>query len=559
VSDQHAASPTAAIPVSRFNRFNKAQRIWKATPEYFNDPWQYFVDFIDLLKSRGARFVTMSEALDGKYDRDQVNILLDHHIDSYPIETEVMCRWELAHGVVANVYLFNEFDYDDTIQRRIWRVEDLNVGFYQELERRGFEIGYHQNAVGLVRTRKVGRRYDKVIPEEDAEAARRIFARDVDNLRRYFDIRTFIPHGAGEGNAALVRLPDGYEWLEWVYNNRSRNGTVKPKLRWQNWSDSCAQRPQRIHGYQSDYVVRLDNLHVKGFLAEPGLNHVLIHPGRFGTGMPYELYEGLPPLEEHTQSALEFCLDGFDDGEPPLSVSRLIADWETAAGVRQRRRAWADRADTYEIMTHAEKYYLLSDDLEVIRNHLAVNDPCIAFLLHDHKLAPQDRKMPRRRSAANSQLMGAAIAWPAGAPQEIDRAFAQRFEPFFNQVYTAAILKHLSQVGIRYDVLHLTRLKIERRRELRWLVELLGRYRDAAGVILDAEVAFGGPRHWDRAVERYGRADSVRDHFIFETTRGDGFGARGFALSVRKRPWPGLDWSSAGALRRRSSMGRGRS
>ena len=71
-----------------------------------------------------------------------------------------------------------------------------------------------------------GRIYEKKISNEDIECAKQNFARDVNGLRRYFDIRTFIPHGAGEANNQLFDIPEGYDDLTWVYNNTRKNGTV---------------------------------------------------------------------------------------------------------------------------------------------------------------------------------------------------------------------------------------------------------------------------------------------------------------------------------------------
>ena len=201
--DVFQTAATAAPAV----RFRKVQKNWRSEPDYFDSPWDYYVRFVEILKKRGAKFITFSEALAGQYDPGAINVLLDHHIDFYVIETEVMCRWEQEHGVRSSVYLFNQFRVQKGSRRRHdWKITDLNVAFYQQLERDGFEIGYHQNAVGQVLwelDEPLVLRQPKSLSPEVIKKAQRIFAHDVDSLSKYFDIRTFIPHGAGQ----VYRVP----------------------------------------------------------------------------------------------------------------------------------------------------------------------------------------------------------------------------------------------------------------------------------------------------------------------------------------------------------------
>ncbi len=106
--------PTIEEDQASSNRpFNRVQKLWKPTPEYYLSPWNHYVEFINICRRRKVKFLTMSQALAGDYDPSEINLLLDHHIDFYPIETHVMCRWELENGVISNVYLFNRSPYTD--------------------------------------------------------------------------------------------------------------------------------------------------------------------------------------------------------------------------------------------------------------------------------------------------------------------------------------------------------------------------------------------------------------------------------------------------------------
>jgi len=479
------ATQPASIPVSTTIPFHRVHRLWKPTPDYLDTPWRTFVRFIEALQQRGARFITFSQAYAGEYDPNMINIILDHHIDYYPIETEVMCRWELEHGVISNVFLFNEFNYDDTPQRRLWTVDDLNIPFYQSLEAAGFEIGYHQNAVGLTATPEERRAYRKELPPALADRARTIFARDVDALRQYFDVRSFIPHGAGEGNARLIDLPPGYDdTLNWVYNNRTRNGTVKPEVRWQNWTDSCRQHPQLIKAQFGTYQVRMDNLPTKGWLAGPGLHHVLVHPGRFGRGMPYELYEGDSGSPATTQIGFEFDLGAFGDVDLPVRIDELIAAWESPAARRAREARWTDAdAEWIKALHGTSTYRVLSDDVSVIRETASRSSHAVPYLLHHSRYDVESRDRIKR-GALDDRYGGGVERLEHDDPVRGDEAFIERFDHFVNHVHSHRAAHHLGEEDLPFDVVVLRSVPLESFSWLRSAARALYRLRNARFVAI---------------------------------------------------------------------------
>jgi hypothetical protein len=497
-----AVRPTnaASVPVSHDNPFNRVHRLWKPTPEYFESPWAYFVRFIEILKSRGARFITFSQAYAHEFDPNEINIILDHHIDYYPIETEIMAGWERDAGIVSSIFLFNVFDYDDTPQRRLWTVDDLNVPFYQALERSGFEIGYHQNAVGLCARGESRRSYRKTLPADLAERARAVFARDVDSLRRHFNIRSFIPHGAGEGNARLLELPDGYEAsLNWVYNNRNRNGAVQPDVRWDNWTDSCRQHLQNVKAEYAMYQLRLDNLPTKAWLATPGLHHVLVHPGRFGRGMPYERYScGAAPAEQ-TQIGFEFDLTAFGEPELPVRVHELVRAWESDAAREARAQRWtALDVRGQDDLPATRMYRLLADDFAVVREHVSRTSSCVAYLAHHEKFTGKHRESFVRGELDDRFGCGPStltIDDPTSVT-DADDALAERFGHFHNHVYSHRLLRHLADEEMPFDVIVLRHLDLPKPSWIRYLTDMLWRHRTAARVHLEVRLAGSKSLSW---------------------------------------------------------------
>ncbi len=443
----------ASCPILDDGPFNRCVRLWKPTAEYLTDPWGYFTRFIEICKQRDARFITFSDAIAKKFDPKQINILLDHHIDYYPIETEIMCRWELEQGVISNVYLFNEFDYPDTGQRRKWFVEDIDIEFYQMLESKGFEIGYHQNAVGLYRARSGGKRsYSKTLSRDEIDAAKTLFARDVDNLRKYFNIRTFIPHGAGESNARLLELPDGYEdGLEWVYNNRSRNGTVKPTLKWRSWSDSNGQRPQLIKVNAGHILTSMDNLHTMAWTMEAGVNHVLIHPGRFGLGMPMDLYHGPSPDESRKHATPEFALDQLDDDtELPLDIQTLTNE---------------DQIQGVAPSTNPNNRFALTDSEHNIPKLLSIDNQITPMLLkYSGVKDPAEYKLVRGSAMRVSDQ---------DSESESSQDRIQQFSPYFNTIMSDRALVHLRDTEIPYACVLLSHVELASQRDVRDLLGFL--------------------------------------------------------------------------------------
>ena len=445
--------------------FNRCVRLWKATPEYLRSPWTYYTEFIEICLERGARFMTFSEALAGEYDADAINVILDHHIDYYPIETEIMLRWERSRGIVSNV-----FDYDDTGQRRLWTVRDLDIGFYRELERDGFEIGYHQNAVGLYRAGAgLPRSYSKTLSEREREEAKRIFARDVEALREHFNIRTFIPHGAGESNARLIKLPDGYEdTLEWVYNNRSRNRTVTPKLRWRSWSDSNGQQPQLIKVRAGALRVSIDNLHTFAWTMEPGLNHILIHPGRFGLDMPESLYDGLKPDPDRVSVTPEFRTEEFGpDQSLPLDLSEIA------------RRVAPDAPDTGLAPTPEYRprcRYVLTDDESLIPGILALGERVIPVVVVEEDIGDYERfKLVRGSQMRESASHSAAESLAKSAT-------ARALAPFHNTLVSDRPLACLERLRLPFSAVALRGIRVRTQRDVKYLFSLLDACRVGAPV-----------------------------------------------------------------------------
>jgi hypothetical protein len=451
---------------------------WKPTARYLDDPWGCFTDFVSILEGRGANFVTFRDAINGEIDDGAINVILDHHIDASPLETEIMCRWEREAGIRSSVYLFSECTSCRAVEGSgTYTLDDLDLDLYRAIERDGFEIGYHQNAVGRAREEIEGRLVGQEVSDAVRVRARELFGEDVAALRRHFTVSTFIPHGGGQGNPLLRDVPETCADLVWTYNNAASSPLGDRRPRYSNWTDSKSRAldPQVITGYGAQYVCRHDNLGTKALLAGPGLHHVLIHAGRFADGMPYEL-AGRDYADRPVMRGSDF----MQEVELPL----------TLPGVAGPRWGGADRASATlaadeDVLLPAdppEDYRLLTDCPRVLGAHLLTHPRCLGYLAYPGKLDRERAGIARKpepdkiRGARHPKLP-VAEALPARAEDAFTTdAVDESVRPFFNEIHTLRLFAHLRDAPITFDVIALRRWPVARQSELLALHEVLRRY-----------------------------------------------------------------------------------
>jgi hypothetical protein len=125
------------------------------------------------------------------YRKDKINIILRHDVDSVVAHTTgyAMASLEERYGIRSTYYLRLHSDFNayyDTVPK------NGNIGvtgydirtvipFYQSLEAKGYEIGYHYEMLDLFLFSN--------------ETARRVFESELNYLRQYFTICSAAPHG----------------------------------------------------------------------------------------------------------------------------------------------------------------------------------------------------------------------------------------------------------------------------------------------------------------------------------------------------------------------------
>lgn len=181
-------------------------------------------------------------------------VILHHDADRQPHKTVDMMRFEERLGVVSSSFFFV-----NRSSRWPGDVEpyDLDFSALRELEGRGFEIGYHLNAM-----ERSG---------YDATRALAVAAQDIVFLRQHLNIQSFVPHGGVPGPGGVNNEHTPYRGvlasLVWAYSGR---GFVNDAA----WSDGYAEGAAALQLRDPRKVAASLRGRVRG--------HFLMHPQYYG-------------------------------------------------------------------------------------------------------------------------------------------------------------------------------------------------------------------------------------------------------------------------------------
>jgi hypothetical protein len=258
-------------------------------PSHF--PLEYFVDFLKFLRKHDdvIEIITYDELswgndydythnypkelknwrrglYKGLRDNRKIYVLIQHDVDGCAECTMTLLREEERLRIPSNVMVFNR-----RIHRRLlestgelqYTDYDLDYQYLRHLQdESGFVIGYHSNAYEQARF--------------DLDKALLIFEDDVRDLRKYFTIKYFSPHGGARSPEGLsnniLPIPESLKFsLRWVQNRQSVRFDGQ-------YSDGGLNSPERDPASRDlrDFVRKW----------EPGRRYrVLVHPEYYHT--PY--------------------------------------------------------------------------------------------------------------------------------------------------------------------------------------------------------------------------------------------------------------------------------
>lgn len=280
--------------------------LYNEEPEYYRDPLRYFLDCIALLRSKGYVFYTWHDLIDDSVDASRPGVLLQFDLDGGPRSfLRVAAALDEMQVVATGMLHYRArhwYEYD---------FEDIGIEKLEQLERRGWALGYHHNA--LTNLSGVTAADDE--SEAPLQQAAADLCRDLEALRKSLHVRTLTHHG---GNQLNYRVPIP-ETADVICVDRQ----FSPEL-WRPITRSFSD------GGFTARPVSLKNF-VETAAAEPGLLFLRCHPFKYGN---YPDGLDLAPLTEskadlpHRHALEKKCATG----------ERLDRMEKQAAWLQSRRR-----------------------------------------------------------------------------------------------------------------------------------------------------------------------------------------------------------------------------
>lgn len=233
---------------------------------------------IDDLCRRGAAFVTWHDLLDGR-PLPEFGIILQLDVDGGPRSSARMVESLRQRDVRANI-----MTHRDASPWYVYGFDELPMSTFAAAEGEGWVIGYHNNAL----TQEQGEDHIGDYSEPLLTRARARFIRDVDELRRWFNVRVFTHHGGLTYNNRMGEMND-------VLVNVDKR--LNPRL-WERVSSSFSD---------GGFLSRPVPLHLHTERLEGGLHFIRCHPAKYanfpdGVDVPPASEAEAPTADDHITS-----------------------------------------------------------------------------------------------------------------------------------------------------------------------------------------------------------------------------------------------------------------
>ena len=267
-----------------------------------NFPIGYYEKFLQQIKEMGIDIITYKDIFKVSKDRDhksfydreyrdwkrkycdptKIYLLIQHDIDNLPNFTKRMVAMEAVYGIKSNIFMFR----DRYIPNGVDETYKVDHEYFQEAEKNGYVIGYHQNAFAL--------------SGFSMEEASKRFISDVNHLRNFYNIEFVVPHGGAGGvvngnkiHNFDVEIPEEFKNnLRWVFNRYGIRFSRK-------WSDGGLGKTRDMERIKTFDIVNK-------FLPELEKGNryfCLIHPQRWG----YNLNTSINPMLAEEKWYKDIC------------------------------------------------------------------------------------------------------------------------------------------------------------------------------------------------------------------------------------------------------------
>jgi len=246
--------------------------------DYYMDPLNYLVTALEELKNKGADFLRWKDLMGEEAPSFIEKFKSRFFSPKPPTKLSVILQFDLDAGVKSFFRVIEALKHLDIVGSVMvhrqcfdwyeWKIDDVGIKSLQELEKNGWEIGYHNNTLSNIqRLERVGDYSSGLLSQ-----ARQQFTEDVNYLRNFFKIDVFTHHGGNVFNRYVEPDSDlGIVCVDKRYH---------PSL-WKKITRSFSD---------GGFVVRPKTL--KKFISnlEHGTHFFRLHPVKYGN------YEGEPDI-----------------------------------------------------------------------------------------------------------------------------------------------------------------------------------------------------------------------------------------------------------------------
>lgn len=267
--------------------------IYNYEKEYYSDPFSYLIDSLEMLKTKGFKFITW-ESLIANGAPEGPFVIVQFDVDPGKNSIVRVGKELKERGIIASIqtHVHSESYYP-------FSLDDDYVAFLNEQIAAGWEVGYHNNSLSTV----LGEGESEVTADSLEQASSRMVEEMVE-LRKSVPVTTYTNHG---GNAPNIKVPVSSE-----FDLKCLDRPVSPEL----WAPIVSQFTD------GGFIAKPKSLRKFVETAPDGGIFIRLHPVKYGN---YESYIDLPKLNE--------------------SKAELLSEKDSASIERkhsQRTKAWIE-------------------------------------------------------------------------------------------------------------------------------------------------------------------------------------------------------------------------
>ncbi|MCL4435934.1 MAG: hypothetical protein M1503_01955 [Thaumarchaeota archaeon] len=148
--------------------------------------WPYYEHLLEIVSNRERyNVITVNDYFRGDFNRDKVTVIITH--DSDFMINEDFYRYERKYNIRSTYYIRPNVDEQEMPR---YNFNDTKIlDFLNKMQADGFEIGFHYDTLSYVNKNVTN------VSELDYATSLQIFKSQLQQMRKYLDIKSIAAHG----------------------------------------------------------------------------------------------------------------------------------------------------------------------------------------------------------------------------------------------------------------------------------------------------------------------------------------------------------------------------